>query len=200
MAVTLADLRIVLFDPSTHDVSRFDSGHPDINEFLQQEAWKYQADHLSHTRLAYIDDRLVGYITLLTDCIILKTPEKKKVLKEARDYHQTVYTFPAVKIGRLGVQKDLQFSGIGTHLLRYTVGVVVRLNRELSVGCRFITCDAYPTSVSFYQRKSFVFNKHYNRTPQALVAKVLAKLLRRTPNEEDNRSMRYDILKSPEIV
>jgi GNAT superfamily N-acetyltransferase len=202
MAVTLDDLRIVQFDPNIHDVSGFDSDDSDINEFLQQEAWKYQADHISHTRLAYLDDRLVGYITLLTDCIILQTPEKKKVLKEARDQHQTVYTFPAIKIGRLGVQKGLQRSGVGTHLLRYTVGVVVRLNRELNVGCRFITLDAYPKSVSFYERKNFVFNKHYKSTrqKQKLFSRILDCLLRRAPKEEGNRSMRYDILKSPEIV
>jgi hypothetical protein len=144
----------------------------------------------------------VGYITLLADCIILQTPEKKKVLKEARDQHRTLYTFPAIKIGRLGVQKNLQRSGVGTHLLRYTVGVVVRLNRELNVGCRFITLDAYPKSVSFYERKSFVFNKHYKSVAQERTSyvKALDWLLQREPKEAGNRSMRYDILKSPEIV
>jgi GNAT superfamily N-acetyltransferase len=201
MPVTLADLQIVQYDRDVHDVSKFDSDDTDINEFLQRDAWKYQADHISHTRLAYLDQRLVGYITLLADCVILLTSEKKKALKEAKEQHQTVYTFPAVKIGRIGVQKDCQGLDIGTQLLKYAVGVVVRMNRELNVGCRLITLDAYPKSVGFYEKRGFMYNKHYRKRVQETNA--FSKCFNRFfggPSKKLHPSMRYDILKSPEIV
>jgi len=182
MPVALADLKIVSFDPKIHNVSGFDCDDPDLNDFLKNDAAKYQHDHLSHTRLAFLNGKIVGYITLLADCIILKTSEKKYVLEQLLDFHQTVYTFPALKIGRIGIQNESKGSRIGTQLLKYTIGLAARLNGELNIGCRFITLDAYPQSVSWYEKNGFVYNKQY-RNP-----------LKTHP------SMRYDILKSPEIA
>lgn len=181
MPVALADLDLVCFDPEVHDVSGFDCGDSDLNDFLKNDAARYQLEHLSHTRLAFLNEELVGYITILADCIILKTSEKKRVLEQLLDFHQTIYTFPALKIGRIGVQQARKGQDIGTQLLKYAVGLVVRLNRELNIGCRFVTLDAYPKSIGFYQKSGFVFNKHYS-DPQ-----------------KTHPSMRYDILKSPEI-
>jgi|ERR1017187_3228188 hypothetical protein len=92
MPISLSDLEIVLFDPALHDVSKFDCADDDLNDFLKHDAAKYQADHLSHTRVVYFTGLLVGYITLLADCIILQTGEKKKALTETRAHHQRVYT------------------------------------------------------------------------------------------------------------
>jgi ribosomal protein S18 acetylase RimI-like enzyme len=182
MSVALADLKLVSFDPETHNVGTFDCGDSDLNEFLKNDAARYQHDHLSHTRLVFLNGKLVGYITLLADCIILKTSEKKHILERLLDFHQSVYTFPALKIGRLGVQNECKRMGIGTQLLKYAVGLVVRLNKEMSIGCRLITLDAYPDSIAWYQKNGFVFNKHYAKP------------------ENTHPSMRYDILKSPQIA
>jgi GNAT superfamily N-acetyltransferase len=183
MPYTLDDLDLVCLDPETHCLDRFDCGDSDLNDFLQSDAARYQSEHLSHTRLAFLkgSETLVGYITLLADCIILKTPEKKRVLSFLRRYHQHVYTFPSLKIGRLGVARTHQRGGFGKLLLQYTVGLAVRLNRELNVGCRFITVDAYPKSIPWYEKNGFALNKHYRRP------------------ETTHPSMRFDILKSPEI-
>jgi GNAT superfamily N-acetyltransferase len=199
MPVSLSDLEIVFFDPKEHDVSTFDCGDEDLNDFLKNDAVKFQTEHLSHTRLVYLEGVLVGYVTLLADCIILKTDEKKKTLHQARSQHQTIYTFPAIKIGRIGIQKEHQKAGIGTQLLNYTIALVYRLNKELNVGCRFITLDAYPQSVSWYEKKKFVFNKHYNRTPSRTAGIIAFCRAFIGKEKKIHPSMRYDILKSPEI-
>ena len=124
------------FNPQEHDVSSFDCGDSDLNDFLKNDAARYQDEHLSHTRLVFHKGGLIAYITLLTDCIVLKTPEKKRALKELRSLHQHLPSFPALKIGRVAVRNDLQHSGIGTELLKYSVALVVRMNRELNIGCR----------------------------------------------------------------
>jgi GNAT superfamily N-acetyltransferase len=199
MPISLSDLEIVPFDSSQHDVSDFDCDDDDLNDFLKNDAAKYQAEHLSHTRLVFRQGELVAYITLLADCIILQSGEKKKTLKEARSDHQSVYTFPAVKIGRIGVKKGLQRSGIGTQLLIYTIGLVVRLNHEMNIACRFITLDAYPKSVSWYEQKHFKFNRHYGRAPRgwAAISAFCRSLIGR--EKRSHPSMRYDILRSPRI-
>lgn len=202
MLVSLADLEIIPFDPAQHDASNFDCGDQDLNDFLKNDASKFQADHLSHTQIVLLNGALVAYITLLADCVILQTGEKKKILQQARAYHQRIYTFPAIKIGRIGVQKEFRHSGIGTQLLIYTIGLVVRLNKELNIACRFITLDAYPQSISWYEKKYFKFNKHYGRKPikwpaWAAISAFCCVLLGR--QRRTHPSMRYDILRSPEI-
>ncbi len=204
MAISLADLEIIPVHPAEHDVSAFDCGDEDLNDFLKNDAAKFQAEHLSHTRLVFLDGKLVGYLTLLADCIILQTSEKKRALKEARGYHQSVYTFPAVKIGRIGIQKEQQRSGIGRQLLIYTIGVVFRMNTEFNIACRFITLDAYPESVSWYERHNFTFNKYYKNTeerPRGKIAgiKAFCKVFL-GKNEKKHPSMRYDLLRSPQIT
>ncbi len=92
---------------------------------------------------------------------------------------RSIVSLPALKIGRIGVQKEYQRNGIGIALLKYTIGVVVRLNEELNVGCRFITLDAYPQSIPWYEKNGFVFNLEYKDPAKT------------------HPSMRYDIIKGP---
>ena len=176
--ILLSDLSILPFDPEIHGVSTFDCGDADLNEFLQKDASVYQSEHLSFTRVVFHEDELVAYITLLTDSIVLKTPEKKKLV----DFHSSVMQWPALKIGRLAVATARQKQcGIGKALLQYAVGLAIRIGSESGVGCRFVTVDAYPASIGFYERHGFVFNKNY------------------AEKEQTHPSMRYDILKSDPI-
>jgi len=81
--ISLNDLSILPFDPKIHDVSGFACGDDDLEEFLKEDAANYQDQHISFTRVVYFKDELVGYITLLTDCIVLKSGEKRKLV----DFH-----------------------------------------------------------------------------------------------------------------
>ncbi|WP_050762199.1 N-acetyltransferase [Desulfarculus baarsii] len=77
---------------------------------------------------------------------------KSNIPHPKRDYT----SFPAVKIGRLGVASAYAGSGIGTYLLTMTKDLFVTDNRT---GCRFITVDAYnkPGVIAFYLKNSFAF-------------------------------------------
>jgi predicted GNAT family N-acyltransferase len=178
--IQLSDLFILPFDPISHDTSAFDCGDSDLNEFLQKDAAVYQKEHLSFTRAVFHGEELVAYITLLTDSIVLKTPEKKALV----DFHQSVMQWPALKIGRLAVVATRQKQqGIGKALLQYSVALAIRIGIEFGVGCRFLTVDAYPISVDFYKRFGFVVNKQYAEKE----------------DPKPHPSMRYDILKSSPI-
>jgi GNAT superfamily N-acetyltransferase len=162
MPIPLSDLELVTLLPDTkEELATFDCSDEDLNDFVRNDCFKYQDQCLSHTRLARLkaDGRIVGFVTLLCDSIVLKTPEKKRLFS----FHHTIVQFPALKIGRLGVHRDLQKGGVGTALLMYSIGVAARLNEELKIGCRFITVDAYAKSVPWYQRNGFLFNKEYTK-------------------------------------
>ena len=65
--------------------------------------------------------------------------------------------YPAVLIGRLGVNSDFQSMHIGTELMDFIkVWFVDPLNKT---GCRFIVVDAYneETPLSYYSRNDFKF-------------------------------------------
>jgi len=173
MPITLDDLKLVPLTQE-HDVSAFDCGDHDLNEFVQVDCHSYQGQYLSHTRLALHGQQIVGYITLLSDCIILKTNEKRKLFS----FHRKIYFFPSRNIARLGVGQQYQKSGVGKAMLKYAIGVAARLNHEMGIGCRFITVDAYPESVSWYEKRGFIHNKHLMN-----------------PNLS-HPSMRFDLLKS----
>jgi ribosomal protein S18 acetylase RimI-like enzyme len=94
---------------------------------------------------------LVGYVSLLTDTIKLKTGEKKQ-LDLAHDDHPFV---PAVKVARLAVDEAFrkEFRGAGEALMRFACERAFGI-AELA-GCRLLTLDAYPKSVGFYQTLGF---------------------------------------------
>jgi GNAT superfamily N-acetyltransferase len=177
MPITLADLDLIPVIQEKHQeaMAAFDCHDDDLNDFVRNDCYRYQEQCLSHTRLARDKQTgiIVGFITLLSDSIILETKEKKHLF----DFHKKVVQFPALKIARLGVRHEAQRGGVGVSLLNYAIGVASRLNYDLNVGCRFITVDAYPQSVSWYQQHGFVDN-------QAAKKRI-------------NRSMRYDLLRTP---
>lgn len=175
MPITLEDLELFSAERN-HDTKSFDCGDADLNDFVHTDCHDYRDQWLSHTLLAQYkaNEVIVGFVTLLSDSIVLETSEKKHLFS----FHKHVYHFPALKIGRLGVQKEFQKQGVGKALLEYSIGVAYRMNTGLSVGCRFITVDAYPASVPWYEHCGFVFNQLENK------------------KEKRNRSMRYDLLRS----
>ena len=65
-------------------------------------------------------------------------------------------SFPAVKIGRLGIVSNYARLGIGTYLLTMTKDLFLQDNRT---GCRYITVDAYnqPKVIAFYRKNGFDF-------------------------------------------
>jgi len=65
-------------------------------------------------------------------------------------------SYPAVKVGRLGVAAKYQSSGLGGEILDLLKMAFVCDNKT---GCRFITVDAYnnPRTMKFYQKNDFDF-------------------------------------------
>ncbi len=177
MTITLADLQIEEAYHDRFNIPAFDCIDPDLNEFLKTDCPRYREQRLSHTKVAIYTSRVVGFIAMLADSISLVDEERKwLILKDIK-----IQQVPALKVGRLGVDKDFRHKGIGSALMQYSVAVAFRMNSELGVGCRFITVDAYTESISFYERLGFIRSQH----------KVYKN--RKHPN------MYYDIVSGPPI-
>ncbi len=140
-----------------HDLSSFDCGNPDLNDFIKNDALRQQRDdQTSKTYLVIYENKIVGFFTLLTDTIKLKKEERT-----AKGLNVPYTEFPAVKIGRLGIVKEMQNKGLGKLCIQFITGQIL----ESFAGSRFITTDAYSNSAGFYEKLGFVRNLHHDYTP-----------------------------------
>ncbi len=167
--IDLAQLRFVPLDLS-QPVSDFVCGNPDLDEFLKQDALVYQNGKLASTYLCFHGSELVAYVALTMDCVRLDEDEKVMFLENKARLHE----FPSGKIARLAVKKSWQNKGLGSFLLKVSIGKLWKLGE--SIGCRFATVDAKPDALGFYERHAFIRNLH------------------RTEKSRHTVSMRYDLL------
>lgn len=152
-------MQIVPFTPDIV-VSDFTCGgeqhHFDLDDFLKTEALRYAEQSLGHTYLAVDDGLVLGYITHLTDSIRLSLGEKDNLL--LRLGFPPPHTIPALKIGRLARLAGHEGRRVGSALMRHAFDKLMDLSE--STGCRFLSVDAIPSAVSFYEKLKFVRNEH----------------------------------------
>lgn len=145
----------------------FNCADGDLNDFFHKDAFPHSNEFLAKTYA--FRSRAVGdgkppaaLVCFFNDSIFLTDQEARmsafrRYLKKRVPYPKRGYkSFPSVKIGRLGVQKEWQNHGIGTSLLNMAKEFFIYENRT---GCRFLTVDAYnnPHVLNFYRKNDFDF-------------------------------------------
>lgn len=167
--IPVDSLNIVRLNEGT-GVSDFVCQSEDLESFLKEDALAYQKNKLAMTYLCLFQNKVVGYVTLAADSIKLDEGEKAGLPEnKAR-----LYEFPGIKIARLAVRNDCQHRGLGSTLVKASLGRIVEFAKD--VGCRFATVDAVPEAEPFYQKMGFVRNLHKQEAGRSTV------------------SMRYDLL------
>lgn len=63
--------------------------------------------------------------------------------------------FPAIKIGRLAVNKNIENSGTGRTIVNYIIDFAIEQNTKCA--CKLITVDAYSNSLGFYEKMGFEY-------------------------------------------
>jgi hypothetical protein len=143
---------------SEHNFLPFDCGDKDLNSFFVDDAIRYQNELLAVTYYLETKEETVLFFSLLNDKITAIDTEKSfwRRLKGVFPYSKHRKDYPAVKIGRLGVNTKFQNSDLkfGTHILDYIKYWMIAENKT---GCRFITVDAYRDAVNFYLKNGFMF-------------------------------------------
>lgn len=133
-----------------HNCREFDCGDIELNDFLVEDALSNQISNISITRVASKKNNLIGYYSILTDSI-----KKEKVGEDDRVSEVRYSQYPAIKIGRLAINKEVQRKGHGRYLLMHALAVSTVLSEH--VGCRFITLDSKNTeqALKFYEKNGF---------------------------------------------
>lgn len=149
-SIDLTKLRIErLSERNSHTTESFDCGVQDLNEFIKEDALKHQKEKIAMTYLCFHGNDLVGYFTWLTDAIEIKGDDKKVFETMDMGYR----TYPAIKIGRMAIDKRYSGRGIGKFLVKIVISNVLLFSKY--IGCRFVTVDAYPNAKDFYKKIDF---------------------------------------------
>ncbi|HEX5723913.1 MAG TPA: hypothetical protein VFX98_00530 [Longimicrobiaceae bacterium] len=127
----------------------FDCGREEQNRFFYERAWLDQRQRISTTYLYFLRGMLAAYATVCMDSLPLGRQE--------RDADTLYKHVGALKLAQLGVDHRFHRYGFG----RYVVGDIATLAREAGdpLGCRYLTLDAQPELVAWYERQGFVRNR-----------------------------------------
>ena len=152
----------ILLLTEDYPIKPFDCEDEDLNDFLFNEAVSYQKELLATTFVMENDKQTLGYYSLLNDSLQLKEEmfasksQFRKFLRELVPYPKRhLKTIPALKIGRLAIDKTFKGKGLGSVIMANIISRCIKMNEEQA--CRLITVDAYKQAVPFYQKMGFKF-------------------------------------------
>ena len=145
-----------------YPIKHFDCEDEDLNDFLFNEATPYQKELLATTFVMENDKQTLGYYSLLNDSLQLREDmfasksQFRKFLRELMPYPKRhLKTIPALKIGRLAIDKSFKGKGLGSVIMANIISKCIKMNKEQA--CRLITVDAYKQAIPFYQKMGFKF-------------------------------------------
>jgi GNAT superfamily N-acetyltransferase len=133
----------------TDDRRRFRSGDPDLDRFFQAYAGQNQFRHHIGTTYVAVEGReVLGYVTVAAGSLEIDD------LPPAVRRELPCYPLPILRLARLAVDAAFQGGGVGRELLRFALGLAVRMRTDY--GCIGVVVDARPNAVPFYRRFGFV--------------------------------------------
>lgn len=138
-------------------------GNPDLDDFFFQDSFDYASSLFGKTYCFYITRgssiEIICAFTVSNASIFtnrLPNARKKKIGGEI-PFVKRDLIYPAVLIGRLGVNAKYQHGGerIGSYLLDFIKFWFTEPNNK--TGCRYLVVDAYNTEIplTFYQKNGF---------------------------------------------
>jgi predicted GNAT family N-acyltransferase len=154
-----SDFQLIRVDDNT-TILPFDCGDADLNDFLFEDAKNYSKNLIAVTYLIQNNSETIAYFNYLNDKISHQdldgnfskfTARIGTLLPLGKGNHKS---YPAVKIGRLAVSKNIHSGGYGKMIIDYTKGNFTNNNKT---GCKFITVDAYRKSLQFYEKMGFQY-------------------------------------------
>ncbi len=132
---------------AAHDVSAFDSGVPDLDDWLRKRALANEESGASRTYVVCAGARVVGYYALASGGVA-QTQAPGRVRRNMPD------PVPVMILGRLAVDHAWQGRNLGGSLLR---DAIVRTLQAAEIGgIRVILVDAISEGAKrFYERHGF---------------------------------------------
>ncbi len=137
----------------------------DLEDFYHNNALLYAKEYLGKTYCIINNEgeytEIVAFFTVSNDSVktvFIPNSSKNKVQRRIPNTKH-LRTYPAVLLGRLGVNRKYQGSDyfIGQQIINYVKSWFI--DDDNKTGCRFLVVDAYntPKVLDFYARNGFKF-------------------------------------------
>jgi len=159
--LNLTGLSLIRLEEDTI-IKPFDCGDSDLNDFLFNKSKNYLKEHLATTFIIESNDLTYAYYSILNDSLRVEELDFasksafQRFLKNLVTHRKRhLENFPAVKIGRLAVNNNIQISGLGKMIVNNIIDYAINLNENCA--CKLITVDAYSQSLGFYKKMGFEF-------------------------------------------
>lgn len=139
-------------------IESFDCGDADLNNFILNQSLFFSSEKLAVSyALESVENKdVLAFFSLSNDKISIDDFDNKNQYNRfSRRFNnrKRLKSYPAVKIGRLGVSNTMKGKRIGSAILNYIKSYFVQDNKS---GCRFLTVDAYSDAIPFYEKNGFV--------------------------------------------
>ena len=138
------------------DMSGFDCGNPDFNDYVTNEALRDLHQDFSVTYIGVIGGYPAAFMTLVAGAY-----NARNIFEDGK----TPYKYrqvPAVKIARIATDLKYQGRGLGSYLIDYATAVALEVKKF--IGCTLVITDALPEKISWYQRRGFIMSMDAQRT------------------------------------
>lgn len=128
---------------AAHDLSGFDCGEPELNDWLLHRALKNES-RFSRTYVVCKDDRVVAYFCISAGAVE-RAAAPGKVRRNAPD------TIPVSVIGRLAVSRDYAGKGLGADILSDALRRIAIASQSIGIGAVLVHAKN-DAAKSFYMR------------------------------------------------
>jgi hypothetical protein len=152
-------------DDTICSCKNFDCGHDDLNDFFTNDSVYWSSQLLGKSYCFTLDEKpteIVCAFTVSNDSIKtrrLPNSRKKKVTKQIPS-QKRMRSYPAVLIGRLGVNKNYRIvdgeeKTTGDQLMDFIKSWFI--DSANKTGCRFVVVDSYNEikALRYYKRNGF---------------------------------------------
>lgn len=135
----------------THNVDPFDCGEESINEYLKKKAIKAQASKTATVLVTCIKgtNTVVGYYTLSNGTIMRADVVPKKAQRNSPQQH------PITVLGRMGVCKTLQGTGLSLDLIQDAVLRALAASEEVA-STALVVHPLNDRLVGLYEKAGFL--------------------------------------------
>lgn len=135
-------------DAKVHDRSAFDSGAPDLDEWLRRYSTQNRRRNTAATWVITDADAVVVAYVSLAMTSIDRSAAPSSVAKRSPD------PIPALLIGRLAVDRSVRGIGVGSALVAHVLATAVDLNER--AACRAVVVSALDdTARSWWEHLGF---------------------------------------------
>lgn len=131
-----------------HILDLFQSGEPDLDNWLKAHALRNAQQHASQTFVIVDNVRVIGYYALAAGSLLHE--------HAPRSLRQNMpKPLPVMVLGRLAVDQQYQKQGIGAALLKDAVLRTIRLAEDAGICCMLVHTIS-SAAKAFYLRYGFV--------------------------------------------